>query len=716
VRCPVCEHENKAGAQRCGACDQLLDGHDRPEAILKYQRAFEKLTTGEGLSEKGAKQCAKLREKLLISDAYHEQLLATLEGTEEDDPPILALAISWSSGHCADVAIIHRGDFTFEHIEISVLSTLTKKIHREKIEDLDPDDRRLFQVPLFASENELGSLSSLGVQVQIKAVDITEEVICYRSPLLSLSGGDVELIDLKGVSATPFHELIERRALFSLLGSEGWRELPLTSVEEDEFFRWEVKVATARDWLKRSSADGWRIGDQRACVVDEVTFHERLCPGGVSWIGAPLGVGRDWETPAHQVKISGPLWCAETAVTQVLWMEIMGDNPSSYLEDENPVESVSWYSAVQFCNRLSKRLGLSPVYRFSEDGRALRQTTASGFRLPTEAEWEHLARGGLDRSYAGSNRPEQVCWSIEESEHHPHTVAAKKPNAWGLFDFSGNVWEWCEDYFVEDAYRKRLGLFTDPCVQSPPHGVKVSSRVRRGGSWATDLSACRVFTRADGRPQWASQFVGFRVVRLERRGVSPSDRSVHPDQASWAHLQLGPVYLSCVLGSPRRSWAIRLESLGVKLTLDEEQAGVVIIIPPRDSKPNKASWDKLAASRRRAQGIGALVLDIDQAHEFLAARESEIHEIEQSEDRWDALYGKKVLIVGRFRLTQKKLIARLSSRGVLVTVDPKKAEVLIAGGGKLAKKRILDMSSRGVLILNEVECLAILDTRFAIPL
>ena len=714
MRCPVCEHENQVDAKRCEACDEVLNSYDLPEALERYQRAFDKLTANGTLSEKGAHQCTKLREKLNISDAFHEKMLATLISEDEEEESELTIAISWMGEPNTQIALIHKGDFTFEQVELGILSTLTRTIYRERLEDVDPDDRQLFTAPLYDGQKDQGSLLALGIQIQIRTVDITDEVQCYRTPLISLSGGEVELVDLQGQTATSLHDLFERRALFSLLGSEGWREIPLQKVTEDEYFQWEVKVAATKDWLRRSSADGWRVGDQRTTSLGDVQFYERLCPGGISWIGAPLGVGRDWETPAHQVKISGPLWCSETPVTQSLWTEIMGTNPSARHIDQAPVDSITWFDAIHFCNRLSKRLGLSPAYRITKEGRVLKQGGASGYRLPSEAEWEHLARGGLDRVYAGSNRAEQVCWSIENSDHQSQEVGQKLPNAWGLFDFCGNVWEWCEDYFVEDTYRRRIGVFSDPCVLAVPQGKSEANRVRRGGSWATDQGACRVFTRADGPPQWHSQFVGLRVVRVEKRGLAPADRRISADKASWAHLHQGPVFLACVLSSPRRAWAIRLEALGVKLTENEELANVVIMVPPKKQRSTKAVWTQFMAFRYRAQGIGSLVLEAEQADQILSDQEVKVHDLEQDGERWSELYGKKVFVIGRFRLTQKVLIERLKACGVLRITNPEKAELLIAGGGRLAKEFTLSFSGRELPILNEVECLAILDSKPAL--
>ena len=191
----------------------------------------------------------------------------------------------------------------------------------------------------------------------------------------------------------------------------------------------------------------------------------------------------------------------------------------------------------------------------------------------------------------------------------------------------------------------------------------------------------------------------------------PTDRLISAQQASWAHLQQGLVYLACVKGSPRRSWAIRLEALGVKLTLEEEAATVVMIIKPKEVRPSKLKLEKLDKVRQRARGVGALILELEEAQALLEAREIQVHQIEQSEERWEELYGKQVLVVGRFSLTQKVLCKRLSSRGVLITLDPERAEVLVAGGGKLAQKRTLEFNAKGLLVLHEVECLAILEAQ-----
>lgn len=736
MRCPVCEHENVKSATRCEACDHPLGDYDQPQSIERYRRAFEKLITDGALSDRAAKQCQKLRAKLNISEEFHDHLLSAYSAPPPEESALI-LALSWSGDPKIELAILHQGDFTFERVEVTLFSTHTQKLLRRDRVDLDPDDHWIFTadlVELSASERESSSsdaevasstLAGLGVQLQIRAVDITEEIVSYRSLFLSISGGEDELIGLDGVKATALHELTERRTLQRLLGSGAWLPVQLQTINEDEYFQWEVGVSAAREWRKRSADGGWRVGDQLNTEFAGAILSERLCPSGVSWMGAPLGVGRDWETPAHQIRLNHPLWCTETPITQTLWIEIMGENPSASPADSHPVNSVSWYDAISFCNRLSRRSSLSPVYHIdSERNEVTRDHRASGYRLPTEAEWEHLARAGLDRFYAGSNQHESVCWSLEDGEDMSQPVAGKGSNAWGLYDFCGNVWEWCEDLFYEHIYRERIGITSNPQVWEPQlRGATLNEalppeklhRVRRGGSWATPAKSCRVFTRADGAPRWRSHCVGLRVVRAERGGIRPADRSVDPTSATWAHLHSGQIYLGCVTSSPRRAWALRLESLGLSITLEEEHADVVVVIPPKKPRPEPQLESTLNALRRRARGVGALVLEIDQLNPIIESREREVHALERQESRWDQLQDKRVMMVGRFRSTQRILRERLTARGVHFTPKLDQADVLIAGGGQRAEHQRRLMSARAGLVFNEVECLALLDAPYILP-
>jgi formylglycine-generating enzyme required for sulfatase activity len=216
--------------------------------------------------------------------------------------------------------------------------------------------------------------------------------------------------------------------------------------------------------------------------------------------------GEEDERPVHTAHISG-FFMGKTEVTQAEYQAIIGVNPSGVFGDTLPVENVSWYDAVEYCNKLSRKEGLTPAYSGSNDNITC-NFTANGYRLPTEAEWEYAARGGnrdsLAFSYAGGNSVSVLGWYNNNSEKHIHETGTKSPNSLGLYDMSGNVWEWCWDWYGAYASTE----------QTDPRGVQRGTyRVNRGGSWNSGADQLRTTYRSYGEPASRYHDLGFRVIR-----------------------------------------------------------------------------------------------------------------------------------------------------------------------------------------------------------
>jgi formylglycine-generating enzyme required for sulfatase activity len=244
-------------------------------------------------------------------------------------------------------------------------------------------------------------------------------------------------------------------------------------------------------------------------VVPASSADMVLVTGGTFAMGSPNSEqGRFDNEVQHQVTVSS-FHMGKFDVTQDLYQSVMGRNPSKFKGDPNrPVEQVSWYDAIQFCNKLSQREGLHTVYTISGTN-VTADWSANGYRLPTEAEWEYAARGGQQgaseyRVYAGSDNLDQVGWYRGNSGGTTHGVGQKAPNALGLYDMSGNVWQWCWDLYDANL---RSG-------QNDPRGASSGgTRVLRGGGWSYDARDGRVANRDVYTPAYRSGDLGFRLVR-----------------------------------------------------------------------------------------------------------------------------------------------------------------------------------------------------------
>ena len=225
-------------------------------------------------------------------------------------------------------------------------------------------------------------------------------------------------------------------------------------------------------------------------TIQGITFNMVEVEGGTFTMGATPEQGsypNDNEKPAHQVTLSD-YYIGETEVTQALWLAVMGSNPSQHQGDLNyPVERVSWNECQIFISKLNEMTGLN-------------------FRMPTEAEWEYAARGGKyshSHMYAGSDLVDEVAWNYDNSGNLTHLVATKRANELGLYDMSGNVGEWCQDWF---------GPYSEVSQTNPTGPETGSNRAYRGGFFQVQAPLCRVATRFQFYPSATPPYVGLRLA------------------------------------------------------------------------------------------------------------------------------------------------------------------------------------------------------------
>ena len=226
-------------------------------------------------------------------------------------------------------------------------------------------------------------------------------------------------------------------------------------------------------------------------TVNGITFNMIKVDGGTFTMGATPEQENphQFEEPTHQVTLSS-YYIGETEVTQELWKAVMGNNPSNFKGDNLPVEEVSWEDCQTFIGKLN-------------------DLTGKRFRLPTEAEWEYAARGGKRSNhtqYSGSSNIDDVAWYSGNSGSKTHPVKTKKPNEFGLYDMSGNVNEWCQDWY---------GSYSSNAQTNPTGPDSGSYRVFRGGTWSIFGWFCRSSFRGNSSPGYRGYGLGFRLALSE---------------------------------------------------------------------------------------------------------------------------------------------------------------------------------------------------------
>lgn len=233
------------------------------------------------------------------------------------------------------------------------------------------------------------------------------------------------------------------------------------------------------------SAAHLKAGDVQAVDLGNGVKLELIwCPPGTFWMGSEENEdGRGFaEKLRHRVTLTKGVWLGKYEVTQKQWKAVMGSNPGKLVDDDFPVQQVSWEDCQEFLRRMNA------------------QGAGGVFRLPTEAEWEYACRAGTEGPFAGDLD------AMRADEIGP--VGRKKANAWGLYDMHGGVCEWCQDQF--SICLLNAGDLTDPVLEDLANGT---SRVCRGGRWGDDAKDCRSAAREGNEPSYRDYFLGFRLAR-----------------------------------------------------------------------------------------------------------------------------------------------------------------------------------------------------------
>jgi formylglycine-generating enzyme required for sulfatase activity len=273
------------------------------------------------------------------------------------------------------------------------------------------------------------------------------------------------------------------------------REEAGLAAEAEARRREEARLAAEAEARRQAEVER-AIREAEVVVADDFVL---IRPGRFV-MGSPASeVSRGSDETQQTVTLTRAFWLATTEVTQGEWRRVMMGNPSHFsgCGDRCPVERVSWHDAVAYCNERSRQEGLGPCY----DGARFKGLGCTGYRLPTEAEWEYAAQAGTTGVRYGE--VDAIGWYNGNSGVGTHPVAQKRPNAWGSYDMLGNVWEW-----TNDRYAPYAGPATDPL--GPASGA---TRVFRGGDWSDGAGQLRAANRANSTPDYRANFLGFRLAR-----------------------------------------------------------------------------------------------------------------------------------------------------------------------------------------------------------
>jgi sulfatase modifying factor 1 len=545
----------------CGDCGRRRVSD--PEALATYEGILVELAAGGNLSDEALAELAALRADLRVALQDHERLMVKHALQRSSLPLSLAVDEATLSGFLAGrtgfvrVAVHNGGARMLKNVRVRYAVSGEDAMREHAAKTLSGGHREIFGATI-----ELPRGGHYMLELVLHGEDMLGKVRqAYRADPVGFAvaevgggGGPSTLVVNTTVEASAMRVAGDPLASVSLggagagpstragaLSEEAWRKLALRPITPSEWEAWALQrdararaeaaraaeaAREAAEAAARAKAEAaaraaagpkWRQSWMSACGEDThgswaeaevagVTFRFRYCPAGTFQMGSPASEeGRDDDERQHEVQLTRGFWLGATPVTQRQWEAVTGKNPSKFKGPDRPVEQVSWEDCVAFLGKVNARCpGLD-------------------LRLPTEAEWEYACREGttgptylgvndaatLDRlgwyevNSGGTWDPEALFGGSYEGGH-THPVGQKAPNAWGLYDTLGNVWEWCADWTADYPSGRQV----DP--MGPSTG---EDRVNRGGSWYNAARFLRAANRCRGAPRYRFDYLGFRAAR-----------------------------------------------------------------------------------------------------------------------------------------------------------------------------------------------------------
>lgn len=495
---------------------------DDPAQVKQYLDKLRAYLSLGPLTPEREGNLRRMRERFKISTETHyallDQVTQELGGIEGH---VLALMIdvgqrfTVGQGGLFPLSLKNCGQETLERCEFHYRFTHEAEPSIAECFELHPEQQRGLNLQFTPPAG-----GKFNLQVVLKTTDPYGSSRYFRYDELTFDvrpegGGENNQVIITGGEVTVYGDLQYNKPSHASDGVEAdqhWLPCLLRSIPSERFDEFFYSVEQLRQ-ARQTPAGGVRPPRGAGDVVQGLALKRfglelplRFCPSGEFMMGSDADPR---SAPRHSVRLTRSFLIAETTVTQEMWERVMGPHHSKCRGARHPVTDLTWGDVARFCNKLSELEGLDLAYRVLGEQASWNRGT-NGYRVPTEAEWEYAAGAGQGTRCAGSDWAPECAWTQENTQGGPEPVAQKKPNAWGLYDMSGNVWEWCSDIFQQEPYADRLAY-----TQHDPFSDKgiMGYRGVKGGSWCYPADRAVITSRSAGEEGHRSGKIGLRLVR-----------------------------------------------------------------------------------------------------------------------------------------------------------------------------------------------------------